>query len=69
MGNKQFIPNTHDVHIIKPKQKLPKKKTCGNCLSHTKIKDTHCNPHKKYEWCQYYGKQIKTSDIGCKKWS
>ena len=66
---KQFLPNTHNIHVIKPKKQLPKKKTCSNCLSHTKIKDTHCNPHKKYEWCQYYGKQINPKDLGCEKWS
>ena len=69
MGNKQFAPNTHNLHIVKLKEKPPKKKTCGNCMSHTTIKDTHCNPHKKYQWCQYYGKEINFKNIGCKKWN
>lgn len=69
MGNKQFAPNTHDLHVIKLKGKPPKTKKCSNCLSYTVLKDTHCNPHKKYSWCQFYGKEVQPKNQGCKKWS
>ena len=69
MGNKQVIPNTHNIHIIKPKQKKPRCKTCRNCQSRSILYDKSVQPHKKFQWCQYYGKQINPTDQGCKKWS
>ena len=62
---KNFLPNTHDIHVVKGKAKKPKEKTCRKCLSFTTIKKTYS--HGKISWCQYYGKEVDPKCEGCKK--
>lgn len=63
---KEFLPNTHNIHIIKPLTKKPKEKVCQKCLSFSKIKYKSGTKHTKVEWCQYYGKPCSKSDTACK---
>ena len=62
---KNFLPNTHDIHIVKGKAKKPKEKICKKCLSFTNIKNY--GTHGKVNWCQYYGKEVDPKCEGCKK--
>ena len=62
---KNFLPNTHDVHVVKAKCKKPKEKICKKCLSFTTIKKSYS--HEKLDWCQYYGKVVDPKCEGCKK--
>lgn len=62
---KKFLPNTHDIHIVKAKYKKPKEKICKKCLSFTTIKKSYS--HEKLNWCQYYGKVVDPKCEGCKK--
>ena len=64
---KNFLPNTHDMHVVKAKTKKPKEKICRKCLSFDTIKDKSSQPYKKIPWCQYYGKTVDPTNKGCKK--
>ena len=62
---KEFLPNTHNIHVIKPKIKKPKEKTCRKCLSFAILNKS--SSHEKVSWCQYYGKPVDPKCKGCKK--
>ena len=62
---KNFLPNTHDIHIVKGKARKPKEKICKKCLSFANIKKY--GTHGKVNWCQYYGKEVDPKCEGCKK--
>lgn len=64
---KNFLPNTHNIHIVKARYKKPKEKNCKKCLSFSIIK--LARSHKKISWCQYYGKEVDPKNEGCKKFS